>query len=256
MKSTDQEGPGEERRKVFSDAEMEAMQDAKKERKKGKNADRRGRPARQGQGAEGPRSRDRRKAPRDRQGGRAPASRPRPGTACRPMPAPTARSSCFFTPAGKFKSRYATLRFQRRRQARRRQHVADVVGADQARRCRGEEDRGAGEEGRGLSSRKILYLVRSYSAWRRRLRCALWRVPASGVSKSRPPGRHLNQRGMARWLRQTASTARSRSAARARTISRTSRSISRSARSRCSPASRARANRRWSSAPSRRRASG
>ena len=41
MKSTDQEGSGKKaaKAKVFSDDEMEAMQDAKKERKKGKNAD-------------------------------------------------------------------------------------------------------------------------------------------------------------------------------------------------------------------------
>ena len=87
------------------------MQAAKTERKKGKKADLEADLLAKVKETEGPRSRDRRKAPRDRQGGRRPASSPRPGTACRPTPTPTTRSSASSRPPGKFKSRYASFGF-------------------------------------------------------------------------------------------------------------------------------------------------
>ena len=54
---------------------------------------------------------------------------------------------CFFQSADKFKSRYATFGFERRREPRRRRHVADLLRADGADRRRRGADRRAREEG-------------------------------------------------------------------------------------------------------------
>ena len=53
---------------------------------------------------------------------------------------------CFFKAAAKFKSRYATLGFEDAANARRGQHVADLLRPHQADRRRREENRGAGQE--------------------------------------------------------------------------------------------------------------
>ena len=109
MKSTTKKAPAKSE-KVFSDDELEAMQAAKIERKKGKKADLEARPPRQDQGAEGARPRARGKAPRDRQGGR-----PQPQTQDLVRHARLGRRGrqgrLLLHPGGKFKSRYASFGF-------------------------------------------------------------------------------------------------------------------------------------------------
>ena len=61
----------------------------------------------------------------------------------------------FFTPADQVQGALRDARLQHRRQARRRQHLADVVRRHQDRRRRGKEDRRAGEEGRRLSGKPL-----------------------------------------------------------------------------------------------------
>jgi uncharacterized protein YdhG (YjbR/CyaY superfamily) len=58
---------------------------------------------------------------------------------------------CFFQGAEKFGARYATLGFSDSGEPRRGGHVADLVRAEGAERRRRGEDRGAREEGGGLS---------------------------------------------------------------------------------------------------------
>ena len=58
---------------------------------------------------------------------------------------------CFFQGADKFKSQVRDVRLQRRREPRRRRHVADLLRADEADGRRRSKDRRAREEGGELT---------------------------------------------------------------------------------------------------------